>query len=214
VVNARQTRPLAPSWAPGVATAAIFVTAMIAGLVWHSDRLPTVDAWAVRELAARSDWMFWTARAISVSLACLAVVGALALATFAGVALRWRDAVLLSLAAPASAFAVQKVLKSLVARRAPGSSTFHYPSGHLAVTTAVALSLVLVVRLTRTTSSRIVATFASLLVLAMALARLVETAHLLSDVIGGVATGVAMTLATALLLDSRLLNRRATSPPP
>jgi membrane-associated phospholipid phosphatase len=42
---------------------------------------------------------------------------------------------------------------------------------------------------------------ASLFVLVMARARLAETAHSLSDVVGGVATGAAVTLATALLLD-------------
>jgi membrane-associated phospholipid phosphatase len=41
----------------------------------------------------------------------------------------------------------------------------------------------------------------SLFVLVMAKARLAETAHSLSDVVGGVATGAAVTLAAALLLD-------------
>jgi hypothetical protein len=41
----------------------------------------------------------------------------------------------------------------------------------------------------------------ALLVPLMALARLVETAHLLTDVAGGVSTGVAVTLGAALLLD-------------
>ena len=37
----------------------------------------------------------------------------------------------------------------------------------------------------------------------MAWARLVETAHLMTDVVGGVSTGVAVTLGAALLLDRR-----------
>lgn len=41
----------------------------------------------------------------------------------------------------------------------------------------------------------------ALLVPLMAWARLVETAHLLTDVAGGVAIGVAVTLGAALLLD-------------
>jgi hypothetical protein len=45
--------------------------------------------------------------------------------------------------------------------------------------------------------------FAALLVSLMAWARLVETAHVLTDVVGGVSTGVAVTLGAALVLDRR-----------
>jgi hypothetical protein len=41
----------------------------------------------------------------------------------------------------------------------------------------------------------------------MAWARLVETAHLLTDVVGGVSIGVAVTLGTALLLDRSVRGR-------
>ena len=44
---------------------------------------------------------------------------------------------------------------------------------------------------------------AALLVSLMAWARLVETAQLLTDVVGGMSTGVAVTLGTALMLDRR-----------
>jgi membrane-associated phospholipid phosphatase len=48
---------------------------------------------------------------------------------------------------------------------------------------------------------------AALLVSLMAWARLVETAHLLTDVVGGVSTGVTVTLGAALLLDRRSVRR-------
>jgi membrane-associated phospholipid phosphatase len=79
----------------------------------------------------------------------------------------------------------------------------------VAVATAVALCLVLIVRSSRArpATRTIAIVSAGLLALLMALARLVETAHLLSDVVGGAATGVAVTLAVALVLDGR---RRAS----
>jgi hypothetical protein len=45
---------------------------------------------------------------------------------------------------------------------------------------------------------------ATLLGLVVARARLAETAHSLSDVAGGITTGMAVTLVAALLLDTRL----------
>ena len=206
-MNARQAQRLAPPWAPLVAVAAALLTGTIAGLVWHSHRLPSLDAWASRELEARNDWVFWTARGISVALTALAIGAALSVAVSAWAVLRWRNAALLSLLAPALALTAEKLLKQLVARRAPGSTQFHFPSGHLAVMTAAAFSFVLVVRSTRPErGTRPVAIFASLCVAALALARQVDKAHLLSDVVGGVSTGVAATLAVAILLDHRLPN--------
>jgi membrane-associated phospholipid phosphatase len=101
---------------------------------------------------------------------------------------------------------VEKLLKQVVlARQSPGSAALLYPSGHLAVATALALTAVLVVRLARPpTGIRVlVATSVSLLVLLLGRARLAEMAHRLSDVVGGVAMGAAVTLAVALLLDAR-----------
>ena len=96
---------------------------------------------------------------------------------------------------------MEKLLKPLVARRAPTSTVFHYPSGHMAVATALALSLVLILQLTMTRPrvKTLVELAAAYFVSLMAWARLVETAHLLTDVVGGVSTGVAVTLGAALL---------------
>jgi membrane-associated phospholipid phosphatase len=97
------------------------------------------------------------------------------------------------------------VLKLVVGRRVPEADVSHYPSGHLAVGAAVALCLVLVVRQARVrpATKTVVSVAAGLFVAVMGLARVVESAHLLSDVVGGVATGVAVTLIAALLLDGR-----------
>ena len=197
--------PLAPPWAPLAAALAATLTALIAALVWHSARLGPFDALAARALEARSDREFHLAGMVSDGLVDLAVAGALGMAAYAAVALRRLDAVVLALAAPALALGAEKALKLLVDRRVTGSTVSHYPSGHLAVATAAALTLALLLRAAgaapRTRTAGAIA--AGALVAALVVTRQVDTAHLLSDVVGGMATGVAVTLAAALLLDLR-----------
>jgi hypothetical protein len=126
-----------------------------------------------------------------------------ATALIAWMALRRWNVVALAVLAPAATLAVDKLLKPLVARQAEASPVFQYPLGHVAVATALALSLVLILRptMTRPRVKALVGLCAALLVTLMAWARLTETAHLLTDVVGGVSTGVAVTLGAALLLD-------------
>ena len=194
---------LAPPWAAVVITVAVLITGGVGALVWRSERLGSIDAWALQELGAHSHREFQLASGVAASLRPVAIFGTMATAILAWVALRRWNGVILSLAAPAITLAVEKLLKQLVARRSPGASVFLYPSGHLAVATALALTLILVVRSARARSNIRVSVIAcaSLFVLVMARARLAETAHSLSDVVGGVATGAAVTLAAALLLD-------------
>jgi membrane-associated phospholipid phosphatase len=198
---------LAPPWAAVAITVAVLITGGVGALVWRSERLGSIDAWALRELGAHSDREFQLASRVAASLRPVAVFGTIAIAVLAWVALRRWSGVILSLAAPAVTFAVEKLLKQLVARQSPGASVFLYPSGHLAVATALVLTLILVVRSAGARPSIRVSVMAcsSLFVLVMARARLAETAHSLSDVVGGVATGAAVTLAAALLLDAGLL---------
>jgi membrane-associated phospholipid phosphatase len=200
---------LAPPWAPTAAVVAVLVTALIARLVWHSRQLPVLDAWVEDELGAHSDREFRLATELATALRAFTVCGIVAAAAISWIALRQWNAVVLALLAPAATLGVETLLKPLVARRAPDSTVFHFPSGHVAVATALALSLVLIVHSARVRPAiRMVAVVSTaLLVLLMALARLVETAHLLSDIVGGVTTGVAVTLAAALLLDFSVRGR-------
>jgi membrane-associated phospholipid phosphatase len=202
---------LAPPWAAVAITVAVLITGSVGALVWRSERLGSIDAWALREFGAHSYREFQLASGIAASLRPVALVGTAAIAGLAWVALRRWNGVILSLAAPAVTFVVEKLLKQLVARRSPGVSVFLYPSGHLAVATALALTLILVVRSAGARPSIRVSVIAcaSLFVLVMARARLAETAHSLSDVVGGVATGAAVTLAAALLLDIGMLRSSA-----
>lgn len=181
---------------------------VLSGLVWHSTRLPGLDAWVLHLLGARGEWQFRLATEAASGLRALTVGGIVATALVAWMALRRWNAVALALLAPAATLAAEKLLKVLVARRALASTVFLYASGHVAVATALVLSLVLILRpaMARPRVKLFVLSVA-LLVPMMALARLVETAHVLTDVAGGVSTGVAMTLGTALLLDCSVRSR-------
>jgi membrane-associated phospholipid phosphatase len=202
---------LAPPWTPAATAVAILVTVVVTGLVWHSTRLPGLDAWVLHLLGAHSgERRFRLAMGVATALRALTIGGIAATALVSWMALRRWNAVALAVLAPTAALAADKLLKPLVARRAPGSTVFHYPSGHVAVATALALSLVLILRptMTRPRVKALVGLCAALLVSLMAWARLTETAHLLTDVVGGMSTGVAVTLGTALLLDRRSVRGR------
>jgi undecaprenyl-diphosphatase len=200
-----ERRLLAPPWAPAAAVLAVLITAALSRLAWHSRRLPGLDAWAKDQLGANSDHEMQLANELAAGLRSVTVLGIVAVAALAWIVLRQRNAVIFVLLAPTVTLAAERLLKPLVGRRAPESTVFHFPSGHVAVATALALCLFLVVRSVRARpATRRVATLSAvLLVLLMALVRMVETAHVLSDVVAGAATGVGLTLAVALLLDGR-----------
>jgi hypothetical protein len=70
---------------------------------------------------------------VATGLRALTLGGIVATALVSWMALRRWDAVALAVLAPAVTLAVDKLLKPLVARRAPASTVFHYMSGHVAV---------------------------------------------------------------------------------
>jgi membrane-associated phospholipid phosphatase len=209
---------LAPPWAPAGAVVAVLVTVVLSVLVWHSTRLPGLDAWVLQLLGAHYDEpQFRVATELATGLRVLTVGGIVTTAVVAWMSLRRWNAAALALLAPAATLVAEKLLKLLVARRAPASTVFHYPSGHVAVATALVLSLVLILRpaMDRPRVKLLVMLSVGLLVPLMALARMVETAHLLTDVLGGVSTAVAVTLAAALLLDrGRPVSPGRTPPAP
>jgi membrane-associated phospholipid phosphatase len=196
---------------------AALVTVALSGLVWHSTRLPGLDAWMLHLLGAHYDEpQFRVATDLAAALRALTVGGIVATPVVAWMARRRWNAVALALLAPAVTLVAERLLKLLVARRAPASTVFHYPSGHVAVATALVLSLVLILRpAIDRPRVRLVGLSVALLVPVMALTRMVETAHLLTDVLGGASTAVAVTLGTALLLDhGRPLSPERTPPAP
>jgi membrane-associated phospholipid phosphatase len=129
----------------------------------------------------------------------VAVLTAMAGAAQAWLADRW-DALVLALVAVPSTLCVKTVLKQLVHRQWPGGLELLYPSGHLALATAAALVAVLVVRVVRTSLPvrRLVPWLAGGYLLLTTIARLVEEVHSLTDLLGGGATGLLVTLGAAL----------------
>jgi hypothetical protein len=145
--TARSRFPGSAIWAPVAAALATLFTVALSGRVWHSTGLPGVDAWMLDLLGAQSDErQLRLAAEVASGLRALTVAGILATALVAWRVLRWWSAVALALLAPAARLAAERLLKLLVARRAPGSLVFQYPSGHVAVATALILSLVLILR--------------------------------------------------------------------
>jgi membrane-associated phospholipid phosphatase len=199
-------RRLAPRWAPAVLAAALLVVAVLGALNWHSDRLGRVDAWAMRQIPAHSHGYqgFLVARAISDTVGPLVFGLAATIALLAWLRPRRRDALLLSLLAPPVTLAAKQLLKEVVASRTADGAPLMYPSGHLAMATAVALTLLLVMRTGNVGAGirRGLTILAAAFVITVAWARMAETAHSLSDVVGGVATGVAVPLSTALALSA------------
>ncbi|MGY1831179.1 phosphatase PAP2 family protein [Geodermatophilus sp. SYSU D01180] len=177
---------------------------MVAGLaafVWHSRRPGPADAEMMRlQEAARI-------RGDAVATAIADAVGpSVVLVGLLGVALAWRakqwDAVALALVVPPATLVVELLLKQIVHRQRPEGVALLYPSGHVAVATAAALTTVLVVRATPASSraKARVAWVAGSAVVVVAAARLVQTVHYVTDVVGGAALGLAVTCWAVLAI--------------
>jgi membrane-associated phospholipid phosphatase len=138
---------LAPPWAPVAAALAILFTVALSGRVWHSTGLPGVDAWMLDLLGAQSDErQLRLATEVASGLRALTVAGILATPSSPGGFFGGGARSPWPYWAPAATLAAERLLKLLVARPAPGSLVFQYPSGHVAVATALVLSLVLILR--------------------------------------------------------------------
>ena len=101
------------------------------------------------------------------------------------------------------------LLKQLVHRQWHGDPALIFPAGHPAVATAAAVAATLVLRVVPVTprTRLAVALVGGGYVLFVGTARLVETVHALTDVLGGIATGVAIALGLALAI-TRLTRHR------
>jgi membrane-associated phospholipid phosphatase len=195
---------LVPPRAPVVAIVAVIVTAAVGALAW-SPRPGGVDTWAVHALTvARASFPYRFASRLDDTMRVLGVLASsLAIALVAWVLLRRWDAVAAALVVAPATVAAEQSLK-LARRRPLGLEGFTYPSGRVALATSLVLLLVLVVRAAgvRHVVRALVASLGTVYVLAMAWARLATGQHLLTDVVGGMSVGVAVTLGTLLALTS------------
>ncbi|MEO7980316.1 MAG: phosphatase PAP2 family protein [Sporichthyaceae bacterium] len=179
---------------------------MSAGLtlmVWHSHALPEVDYWVLRRVAAQGDRDLRVAQRVTWGLTVVTIAAVLALAVYAFGVLRLIDAGSLALLAPVITLVTDRELKAIVARRAPGSTVNHFPSGHVAVATTVLVGAVLIWRVAMLRMSRRagLTLAASVLPLLMIWSRMADRAHLFTDVVAGAGLGTTVTLLVALALD-------------
>jgi membrane-associated phospholipid phosphatase len=193
---------LSPPWALVAGGVASFVVALVAAVVWHTRWPNSADAEIMRWQEAASVRGDGIATTISSAIGPLVVLAVVASAALAWRVKRW-DAVVLALVAAPAALVIELLVKQLVDRQRPdGDGALLYPSGHVAVATAAAVTAVLVLRATLAPPrTRVrVAWLAGWLVLVIAAARLVQTVHYVTDVVGGVAVGLAVTCWVSLAI--------------
>jgi membrane-associated phospholipid phosphatase len=197
---------LAPPLAPVITIIAVAVTAVVGALAWSPRRPAGVDAWAAHALTvSEHSFPYRFASRLDDTMRVLGVLaGSLAIALVAWVLLRRRDAVVASLVVAPVTVANEQLLK-LAGRRSLGLASFSYPSGRAALATSLVLLLVLVLRAAgvRPVVRALVGTLGTVYVLAMAWARVATGQHWLTDVVGGMSVGVAVTLVTLLVLTAR-----------
>jgi membrane-associated phospholipid phosphatase len=200
---ARCPASLAFPWAPVFALIAVVVTAVIGALVWNPRRPSGVDTWAAKVLTVSDhSFPYRLASRLDDTMRVLPVLaGSVAIASVSWVMLRRRDAVVASLVVAPATVAVELLVK-LAGRRSLGLDSFTYPSGRAALAASLVLLLVLVLRAAavRSVVRATVAVFGTAYVLSMAWARVATGQHVLTDAVGGVSMGVAVTLAAVLAL--------------
>jgi membrane-associated phospholipid phosphatase len=130
--------------------------------------------------------------------------------------LRCPRAAVLTVAGVGVTVGTATVLKSLVGRTIHGDGNLSYPSGHTAFATALALVVALIATgrlgLGRTAGTSLVLAAALVAGAAMGWAQVALGAHYPTDALGGWCTALAVTPATAWLVDrmaDRLGDRRA-----
>jgi membrane-associated phospholipid phosphatase len=143
----------------------------------------------------------------------LAVVGG---ATCLAAAARDRRLAVLALAALAAAPIVQGAVKLVVAQRRPHLTAYGFPSGHVFGATIVFGLLVYLLWATDAPRAwrRLAAVLAAVVIAAVGGSRLYVNAHWLSDVMGGVAGGLAYLLGAVLVTDRRLRPPAVTAATP
>ncbi|MGW7078059.1 phosphatase PAP2 family protein [Streptomyces sp. NPDC054866] len=198
----------------GLIAALATLVVVVLGVLYAGHGEPgRVDRWVIDPTAdsVRPPW-----RQVALATDFLAEPVGAALLVVAAVAgcllLRHRRAAVLVVAGAGLTVATTTLLKHLVGRTIHGDGNLSYPSGHTAFLTALAL----VVALLATGRLGLGRTAGTLLVLAAALvagagmgwAQVALGAHYPTDVLGGWCTALAVTPATAWLVDKAADARR------
>lgn len=193
---------LGTPWAAVVGAIASLVVVLLAVLVWHTRSPNPVDAQMMDWQEAIKVRGGPIAGAVAYAVGPVVVLVVLASIAAAWWRRRWDAAFLALLAAPAS-LVVELLVKEIVHRQRPdGGPALLYPSGHVALATAAAVTIVVVLRATQASARTRtgVAWLAGLFVIAIGAARLVQTVHYVTDVVGGAALGLAVSCSTVLII--------------
>ena len=109
----------------------------------------------------------------------------------------------------------ESLLKPVIGRPRPESAAFGFPSGHATAAAAYFGALIYAAADLRPAARRIVRAAAACLIALVGLARIVLHAHWPSDVLGGIALGLACAAAAALISSPTARSpARSTSPEP
>ncbi|MFI0773264.1 phosphatase PAP2 family protein [Streptomyces sp. NPDC021212] len=198
--------PSLRTWLGLIAALAALVVVVLGVLYAGHSRPGMVDGWFVDPTAdsVRSPW-----RSVALTLDFLGEpVGAatLVVAAVTGcLLLRRPRAAVLVVAGVGVAVGVATLLKHLVGRTIHGDGNLSYPSGHTAFLTALALVVALVATgrlgLGRMAGTSLVLAAALVAGAAMGWAQVALGAHYPTDALGGWCTALAVTPATAWLVD-------------
>lgn len=209
--------PSLRAWLGLIAALAALVVVVLGVLYAGHSEPGTVDRWIIQPTAdsVRPPW-----RNIALATDFLGEPAGAAMSVVAAVAgcllLRRPRAAVLIVAGVGMTVATTTLLKSLVGRTIHGDDNLSYPSGHTAFFTALALMVALLATgrlgLGRTTGALLVLAAALVAGAAMGWAQVALGAHYPTDVLGGWCTALAVTPATAWLVDriaDRLVDRMA-----
>jgi membrane-associated phospholipid phosphatase len=199
----RSPGSLAPPWAPRVAIIAALTAGVIGAAVWNRGDPGVIDAWGIHVLAAsRHTFPYRFASRVDDTVRTLGVLTwSMVTAVVAWVLLRRWEAIVTAFVVAPATVAVELLIK-VAGRRTLGLEIFGYPSGRVALATSLVLTLLLVLRAAAVPPLvlRLIAVSGGAYVLVMAWARVATSRHVLSEVMGGVSTGVAVTLVVVLVI--------------
>ncbi|MEV5598780.1 phosphatase PAP2 family protein [Streptomyces sp. NPDC052496] len=191
----------------GLLAALATLPVVVLGVLYAGHSEPgTADGWFIDPTAdsVRPPWRH-VALATDFLGEPLGSAALLAAAVTGCLLLRWPRAAVLAVAGPGLTVVIATLLKSLVGRTIHGDGNLSYPSGHTAFCTALALVVALLAAgrlgLGRAAGTSLVLAAATAAGAAMGWAQVALGAHYPTDVLGGWCTALAVTPATAWLVD-------------
>ncbi|MFJ8539683.1 phosphatase PAP2 family protein [Streptomyces sp. NPDC093591] len=198
--------PSPRAWLGLIAALATLVVVVLGVLYAGQSEPGRVDRWIVQPTAdsVRPPWRY-----VALATDFLGEPAGAALLVVAAVTgcllLRRPRAAVLVVAGPGLTVGTTTLLKPLVGRTIHGDANLSYPSGHTAFLTALALAVALLATgrlgLGRTAGTSLVLSAALVAGAAMGWAQVALGAHYPTDVLGGWCTALAVTPATAWLVD-------------